>query len=104
MIFSGSIIYVDADRLDEAKSFLEKMSEVEVFTVSDDKTQIVVAIEGEDDRDLERVCGEIKKHDAVIEVAHHIFNFEDDVNDILAGDKIPSLDGFFKSARKSEAQ
>lgn len=102
MIYSGSVVYVEEKNLDRAKEILKSYDEIEVFAVSDDKTQIIIAIETEDDRTLEELCRNVKENAEIAEIAHHIFHFEDDVEEILAGRKVPSLDGFSKSSRKKE--
>ena len=102
MIFAGSIIYISPEKQDDIKAWLGVFDNIEIYETSADGRQLVVAIEAEDDRALEAFCAEIKGYDGILEVAHHIFNFEDDVEEILTGNKVPSLEGFFKSARKRD--
>ncbi|MGE4317411.1 MAG: chaperone NapD [Deferribacterales bacterium] len=100
MIYSGSVVYVNPENCDAVKETLKRYDEIEVFAVSDDRKQIVVAIETEGDRELEDLCRELKGYDEILEIAHHIFHFEEEVEEILQGRKVPSLDGFSKSSRK----
>ncbi len=102
MIYSGSVVYVEPENCGTAKETLKKYEQIEVFAVSDDRKQIVIAIETEGDRELEDLCRELKEYDEILEIAHHIFHFEDEVEEILQGRKVPSLDGFSKSSRKKD--
>ncbi len=96
MIFTGSLVNVLPGKLDEALEHLEKFRQVEVFTVSDDKTQIVVAIESESEDTLELLCKTITASPAIITISHHYFNFEEEVESILNEEKTPDLKGFGK--------
>jgi nitrate reductase NapAB chaperone NapD len=96
MIFTGSLVNVLPDRLDEALEHLEKFEQVEVFTISDDKLQIVVAIEAESEDSLELLCKTITASPAIIAISHHYFNFEEEVESIIKEEKIPDLKGFGK--------
>lgn len=102
MIYSGSVVYTQAENLEKARTIISAVENIEIFAVSDDKTQIIVAIEADDEEHLKQICAGLREYPEILEVAHHIFHFEDDVEDILSGRKVPSLDGFFKSKKKEE--
>ena len=102
MIFSGSVVYVNPENLHKAKEILKFSDNIDVFAVGDDKTQIIIAIEADDEEHLQKICADLRGFPEILEVAHHIFHFEDEVEEILAGNKVPSLDGFFKSRKREE--
>jgi nitrate reductase NapD len=100
MIFSGSLITIKNDKLDNVKEFLKKYSQIDIYTISDDNTQIVVAIEEENDKTLEILCQQINDHPDIINIAHHYFHFEDEVEKTIKGEIKPDLDGFGKKKFK----
>jgi nitrate reductase NapD len=100
LIYSGSIVNISPENLEKAKEVLGQYEQIEVFAVSDDKQQIVVAIEVEDDTNLEDLCKEVKQHPEIIDIGHHVFHFEEDVEKILKGEKVPELRGFTKSNKR----
>jgi nitrate reductase NapD len=102
MIFSGSVVYVNPENYVKAKEILKFSDNIEVFAVSEDKTQIIIAIEADSEEHLQKICADLRDFPEILEVAHHIFHFEDEVAGILSGEKVPSLDGFFKSKKREE--
>jgi len=102
MIFAGSIVNIEPENLEAAKEILGGYEQIEVFAVSDDKQQIVIAIEVEDDTNLEDLCKEIKQRKEIIDIGHHVFHFEEDVEKILKGEKVPELRGFSKSNKRKD--
>jgi len=102
MIYAGSIIFIEPENFEDAKKVIAEYSELEIHIVSDDKAQIVVSVETESDQTLDELSSKLKSYDCIIDIGHHIMHFEDEVKDILAGKKIPSLDGFHRSKRREK--
>lgn len=102
MIYSGSIVFIEPENLNEVKQVLEGFSEIEIHAVSEDKTQIVISFETENDEKLEELTKVIKNHSKILDVGHHIMHFEDEVDAILQGDKIPDLKTFQRSRRREK--
>lgn len=96
------MVYVNPENITKAKEILKSSDNIEVFAVSDDQTQIIIAIEADSEEHLQNICADLRGFPEILEVAHHIFHFEDEVEEILAGQKVPSLDGFFKSKKREE--
>lgn len=100
MIFSGSLITVKKNRLESVEEFLKKYPQVEIYSSSDDRQNIVVAMEAESDEKLEELCQTLSCHDDIINIAHHYFHFEEEVNEIEKGNKKNiSLKGFGKKKK-----
>jgi nitrate reductase NapD len=100
MIFSGSLITIKDNTIKEVKEFLKKYSQIDIYTTSEDETQLVVAIEEESDSSLEELCFKISKHPDIINIAHHYFHFEEEVDKALKGEFKPDLNGFGKKKFK----
>lgn len=99
MIFSGSIVTIEKDSLDAVKSFLSGFPQIEIHQQTDDGCQLVTVIEAEDDKELETLCLILKENSHILDVAHHYFNFEEEVEEIRATGKKPDLGGFGKMSR-----
>ncbi|MEF3255575.1 MAG: chaperone NapD [Deferribacterales bacterium] len=103
MIFTGSLVTYITGRLDDAINYLKKFQQLEIHTVSEDKCGIVVTLEAENEDQLEDICQRIKNHDAIIDISHHYFNFEEEVDKIRKGEITNiSLKGFSKSEQRKE--
>lgn len=101
MIFSGSLITVKENKLEDVKEFLKSYPQVEIYTSSEDKQNIVVAIEAESDEKLEELCNTLSSNENIINIAHHYFHFEEEVEQIEKGNKKNiSLKGFGKKKKK----
>jgi len=102
MIYSGSIIFVDPAEIEKAKEILAEFPEIDVHAASEDKQQIVVSIETESDASLEELTAKIKSYGPVLDVGHHIMHFEEEVEEILQGKKVPDLKKFSRSSRREK--
>jgi len=101
MIFSGSLITVKENKLEDVTEFLKGYPQVEIYTSSEDKQNIVVAIEVESDEKLEELCNTLCTNENIINIAHHYFHFEEEVEEIVKGNKREiSLKGFGKREKK----
>ncbi len=101
MIFSGSLITVKENKLSDVTEFLKNYPQVEIYTSSEDKQNIVVAIEAESDEKLEELCNTLSSNENIINIAHHYFHFEEEVEQIEKGNKKNiSLKGFGKREKK----
>jgi nitrate reductase NapAB chaperone NapD len=79
LIYSGTVIVIFPEKYNETIRYLKQFKEIEVFTSSDDKKQIVTAIETKNHKTLEILCEKIKESDLIVDVSHHYFYFEDEV-------------------------
>lgn len=102
MIYSGSILFVDPELFDDAVKIVSGFPEVEIHAESEDRKQIVVSIETDNDQALDDITRRLKSYDPVIDVGHHIMHFEEDVKDILDGKTIPDLKAFQRSRRRDK--
>lgn len=101
MIFTGSLITIKENKLESVKEYLNNYPQVDVYSVSDDEKNIVVAIEEENDKSLEELCSKLNSHDDIINIAHHYFNFEEETEALNNNkDKNVSLEGFGKKNKK----
>lgn len=100
MIYSGSLISITEGTLEIVKTFLIDFPQLDVYSVSDDKQNIVVAIEEENDETLEDLCKKITSHPDIINIAHHYFHFEDEVDKAVNEGIAPDLKGFGKKKFK----
>jgi len=99
MIYSGSIVFVEPENLEDAKNILEGFSEIDIHAVSEDGKRIVVSVETESDNSLDELTKKIKSYDQIVDIGHHIMHFEDEIDDFIDGKKIPDMKGFFRSKR-----
>jgi len=102
MIYSGSIVFIEPDCLEEVSEMLDDLQGVDIHGVSKDKKQLVVSIEAESDELLEELSRKIKSFEPVLDIGHHVMHFEDEVDNILQGKKIPDLKGFQRSRRREK--
>ncbi|MEC9491624.1 chaperone NapD [Flexistipes sp.] len=101
MIFSGSLITVKENKLSDVTEFLKNYPQVEIYTSAEDKQNIVVAIEAESDEELEELSKTLNSNENIINIAHHYFHFEEEVEEIEKGNKRNiSLKGFGKKNKK----
>ncbi len=96
MIYSGTVIATFPEKHGEAIEYLKQFKEVEVFTSSDDKKQIVTAIETENHKTLEILCEKIKESDLIVDVSHHYFYFEDEVKRMIEEGKSQDIEQMLK--------
>lgn len=105
MIYSGSLITIQEGSLEGVLEYLKEFPQLDVYSVSADKKQIVVAIEEENDSTLEDLCSKITLNTDIINIAHHYFHFEDEVDKAINEGIAPDLKGFgkkkFKNAKLS---
>lgn len=96
MIFSGSIVTIEKGSLAAVKSFLSGFPQVEIHQQTEDGSQLVTVFETRDDKELEALCLTMKENPHILDVAHHYFNYEEDVEEIRATGKKPDLRGIGK--------
>jgi nitrate reductase NapAB chaperone NapD len=102
MIYSGSIIQVKEDGLEAVKELLDYYPQVDLYSVSEDKQQLVVAIEEESSNSLEDLCAKLKECDDILDIGHVNFFFEDEVERMLKdGETIP-MDQLLKNAKDKQ--
>jgi len=92
LIYSGTVITTNPEKHDEIIKYLKQFKEVEVFTSSEDKKQIVTAIETENHKTLEVLCEKIKENNLITEVSHHYFYFEDEVKRMIEEGKMEEIE------------
>lgn len=100
MIYSGSIVFVKPEDIDDARTVIAQFPELEIHAVGEDSTQIVVSIETEDDTRLSELVAQLKNHECIMDVGHHIMHFGEDVDKILSGEKTPDISAFQRSKRR----
>ncbi|AJF05542.1 chaperone NapD [Geoalkalibacter subterraneus] len=103
MIIAGSLITIEENSYDEVLEALQAYPEVEFYTASEDGRSLVVVITTENDHTLDDLCQQIKTHPQVLDVSHHYFHFEEEVEEIRATGKKPDLSGFGKRRRVGSA-
>lgn len=91
MIISGSLITINGNSGNDVEHFVNQYPEIEIHTRSEDGCQLVVTIETADDQELERLSSIVKAHTGVLDIAHHYFHFEEEVEVIRCGSKKPEL-------------
>ncbi len=96
MIFSGSILTIDAGARESVKAYLADYPQIEIHQETEDGRQIVIVIEADDDKALESLCQLLKENPQILDVAHHYFHFEEEVEEIRATGKKPDLRGIGK--------
>jgi len=102
MIYTGSVVYTKKEDVDKAVQLIEGFEGFEVHAISDDKEQIVISIETESEKKLEEDCARLKSFVEIMDVGHHIFHFEEEVDRIMKTGEKPDLKGFFKSKKKED--
>ncbi|KAA0257814.1 hypothetical protein FHQ18_08710 [Deferribacter autotrophicus] len=100
MLYCGCIIFVKDKQIKEVEKFILQYKEITVFTKSDDDQLIVVTIEAETDKQIEKLINELKQHEYIIDVSPHYLHFEEEVERILKTGEKPDLSGFSKSERR----
>lgn len=96
MLIIGSIINIKENSLNDVKQILSKYPQIETYSVSEDNTKMVVVFEVAFEDELEKICSELKGNDSIIDIGHHYFNNEEQIEDIMAGKIRPDLSGFGK--------
>lgn len=102
MIYSGSIVFIEPENLETVSKILAGFEEIDIHGVSEDKKHIVVSVETDDDNTLDELSRRLKSFDQIIDIGHHIMHFEDEVEEILQGRKVPDLKGFQRSRRREK--
>lgn len=98
MIFSGSILTIEKGAREAVTAYLSDFPQIEIHQESDDGQQLVVVFEADDDKALEAMCQTLKENPQILDVAHHYFNFEEEVEEIRVTGKKPDLRGIGKMA------
>jgi len=100
MVYSGCIIFIESENLAAVSEILGTFEEIDIHGVSEDKKQIVISVETEDDTALEELGNKLKSYDQIIDIGYHIMHFEEEVDAMLKGEKTPQLKGFQRSKRR----
>ncbi|MCA1933419.1 MAG: chaperone NapD [Calditerrivibrio sp.] len=101
MIFTGSLVTFAEGKSKDVVEFLSNYPQIDVYTVSEEKRSIVITIESDSEESLEELCKELMNHDDIINIGHHYFNFEEEVEKINKGEVTNiSLKGFSKSEQR----
>lgn len=101
MLIIGSIINIKENSLNNVKQILGKYPQIEVYSVSEDETKMVVVFEVVSEDELEKICSELKSDDSIIDVGHHYFNNEEQLEDIMTGKIKPDISSFGKRKRSA---
>jgi len=96
MIFSGSILTIEKGAREEVKAYLSDFPQIEIHQETDDGQQLIVVVAADDDKALESLCQSLKANPQILDVAHHYFHFEEEVDEIRATGKKPDLRGMGK--------
>lgn len=103
MILTGSVITCIKGSLLEVVDFLKSFEQIDVHTFDEEKSVVVVTIEEESDSTLDELCKKLQEHPSIIQVSHHYFNFEDEIDKINKGLPVDfTLKGFSKSEQRRE--
>ncbi|ADR19777.1 chaperone NapD [Calditerrivibrio nitroreducens] len=103
MILVGSIVACLKDTTHSVADVLKDYPNIDIHAIDEKKSNIVITIEEESDSKLEELCKKLQEHPCIIQISHHYFNFEEEVDKIDKG--IPtdlSLRGFSKSEQRKE--
>ncbi len=102
MVFTASVVYIDEKRGSYALEFLQSIKNVEIYEKDLSKGKIVIVIEAEDNIETEKIEKIIRENDAVIDIDHYAFHFEEEVDALISGEKKPDVnfEEFFKKKRK----
>lgn len=83
MIITGSALFVESGSSEEVKEALSAFPEVTFHGESRSSQQIVITIEADGIRDLDRICSQMADEiPEIIDIAHLYVNFEDEVEKI----------------------
>ncbi len=83
MIITGSALFVEPDKSEKVKQGLAGFPEITFHCESQSSLEMVVTIEAEGTRDLDRICSELKSRmPEIVDIAHLYVNFEDEVERI----------------------
>lgn len=96
MLIIGSIINIKENSLRDVKHELGKYPQIEVYSVSEDETKMVVVFEVDSEDQLEKICSELKGNESIIDIGHHYVNNEEQLEDIMAGKIKPDISSFRK--------
>lgn len=96
MIFSGSILTIEAGARESVKAYLADYPQIEIHQETEDGRQLVIVVEAADDKALESLCRSLQENPQILDVAHHYFHFEEEVDEIRATGKKPDLRGMGK--------
>jgi len=91
MLIVGSVVNIIDDAEDKVISILNGYREIEVYSITDDRKRIIVIFEVEEEKELERICEELKSHDEIIDIGHHYCNFEEAIDEIEKGEIVPEV-------------
>lgn len=103
MILTGSLINFIKGSLHDVLDFLRSYPQIDIHTYDEEKSVIVVTIEEQSDTSLDDLCKQIQSHPSIIQISHHYFNFEEEVDKIEKGIPVDlTLKGFSKSEQRKE--
>lgn len=91
MLIVGSVVNIIDDMAEKALSILKGYKEIEVYSITEDRRRIIVVFEVEGEKELEKICEELKSHDEIIDIGHHYCNFEEAVEKIEKGEVTPEV-------------
>ncbi|MGC8767705.1 chaperone NapD [Calditerrivibrio sp.] len=103
MILVGSVVTCLKDSTNSVAEVLKDYPNIDIHAIDEKKSNILITIEEESDFKLEELCKKLQEHPFIVQISHHYFNFEEEVDKIEKG--IPtdlSLKGFSKSEQRKE--
>ncbi|MGA1846271.1 chaperone NapD [Deferribacter abyssi] len=100
MLYCGCIIFVKDKQFKKVEEVVLKYKEITVYTKSEDNQLLVVTIEAETDKQIEKLINELKQYEYIIDISPHYLHFEEEVERILKTGEKPDLTGFSKSERR----
>lgn len=86
MLIVGSVVDIIFGMEDKIIPVLKSYTEIEVYSVTDDRKSIIVVFEVKDEKELERICEKLKSHDEIINIVHHYCNFEETIEEVEKGE------------------
>lgn len=99
MLIVGSVVNIIDDMAEKALSILKGYKEIEVYSITEDRRRIIVVFEVEGEKELEKICEELKSYDEIIDIGHHYCNFEDAIEKIEKGEITPEMLSFKKKIK-----
>lgn len=91
MIFSSCLVEYDNNEHNKLLELIGTLANVEVHYDEPEKGRMIVVIEGENNADLEAVEKLLKSQPFVDDFNYYAFNFEEEVDKVLAGGPVPDF-------------
>ncbi|UOD35721.1 chaperone NapD [Deferribacteraceae bacterium V6Fe1] len=91
MLIVGSVVNIIDDAEEKVVSILKKYKEIEVYSITDDRKRIIIVFEVKGEKELEKICEELKSYDEIIDIGHHYCNFEEAIEGIEKGEITPEV-------------